>query len=267
MSDIERTEKDIQKNNEPLKMAKDIDIFNHDVLLIYLFKKTERLSSAVYLLTSVLSEVEPLRTTLRARSIEMISNVGELSVEMVGETTLHKILRLIGETLSLLSVGVSARMLGDANVSVLEEEYRKLAKLLIDRLPERVGGARLESSFFEVGGVPDPGLYSRKLSAPYFSQVSVRSNSAAQSRAGVVVSRTDLSPSQGPLRDLKPQNNDRQTEILSVIATKGKVTIRDVALVIKDCSEKTIQRELATLVSGGVLKREGERRWSTYSKA
>jgi hypothetical protein len=34
---------------------------------------------------------------------------------------------------------------------------------------------------------------------------------------------------------------------------------------IKDCSEKTIQRELIVLVSEKVVKKEGERRWSVYS--
>ena len=260
MSDIERTEKDIQKKDEPLKMAKDIDIFNNDVLLIYFIKKTERLSSAIYLLTSAFPDAEPLRTTLRGHSTQMISGVGELSLGVVGETALYKII-------SLLSVGVSARMVAEENGVVLDEEYRKFAKLLIDRFPEISGGARFDPPFFEVGPLPGQGAYPRRLSEPYLAHVSARSNLTPASRSGVAVSRSNFAASLRPLRDPKPQNSDRRSEILSVVGSKGKVTIRDVALVIKDCSEKTIQRELATLVSEGVLKREGERRWSTYRRA
>ena len=43
--------------------------------------------------------------------------------------------------------------------------------------------------------------------------------------------------------------------------------IKDLTPVIKGCSEKTIQRELATLVDKGIVNKEGERRWSVYSMA
>ena len=63
--------------------------------------------------------------------------------------------------------------------------------------------------------------------------------------------------------DLKKEN--RRNIILNTIQKRGSVNIKDVSAVIKDCSEKTVQRELLNLVDEGVLKKEGERRWSVYS--
>ena len=60
---------------------------------------------------------------------------------------------------------------------------------------------------------------------------------------------------------------DRRATILGLVQRKDKITIKDVTNVIKDCSEKTVQRELLALVRQGVLKKEGERRWSTYTLA
>ena len=57
----------------------------------------------------------------------------------------------------------------------------------------------------------------------------------------------------------------RQESSLSVLKHQSNLTIKDFSKVIKDCSEKTIQRELIELVDRGVVKREGERRWSRYS--
>ncbi|NDB61525.1 hypothetical protein EB001_24255, partial [bacterium] len=57
----------------------------------------------------------------------------------------------------------------------------------------------------------------------------------------------------------------RKDSILAILRTNSNLTIKDFAKVIKDCSEKTIQRELIALVKSGVVKRVGERRWSTYS--
>lgn len=61
--------------------------------------------------------------------------------------------------------------------------------------------------------------------------------------------------------------NDRQTLILNTIHTKGESSIKDLTDIIKGCSEKTIQRELITLVHAGALLKTGERRWSRYSIA
>ncbi|MEK7062719.1 MAG: DeoR family transcriptional regulator, partial [Patescibacteria group bacterium] len=56
-----------------------------------------------------------------------------------------------------------------------------------------------------------------------------------------------------------------QKTIIEIIKTKGKVNIKDISKLIKGCSEKTIQRKLISLVKNGILKKEGERRWSRYS--
>lgn len=59
----------------------------------------------------------------------------------------------------------------------------------------------------------------------------------------------------------------RREEILTIIKDKKSVSIKDIKLIITGCSEKTLQRELIALVMNGVLKKEGERRWSTYALA
>jgi hypothetical protein len=59
--------------------------------------------------------------------------------------------------------------------------------------------------------------------------------------------------------------NDRQKVIVDTIKEKGELSIKDLTDVIHGCSEKTIQRELISLVSDGVLSKTGERRWSRYS--
>ncbi len=63
------------------------------------------------------------------------------------------------------------------------------------------------------------------------------------------------------------KQKSRRLEILSILQKKDAITIKDVAEVITDCSEKTLQRELLSMVESGVLKKQGERRWSTYSLA
>lgn len=61
------------------------------------------------------------------------------------------------------------------------------------------------------------------------------------------------------------QMTDRAERIKTVLVAKPQATVKDIAEVITDVSEKTIQRELNSLIEKGQVLREGERRWSKYS--
>jgi hypothetical protein len=61
------------------------------------------------------------------------------------------------------------------------------------------------------------------------------------------------------------EHNDRRKIILALIKQKPALTVKDISKSIPHVSEKTIQRELLSMVSEGILLKKGERRWSTYS--
>lgn len=61
------------------------------------------------------------------------------------------------------------------------------------------------------------------------------------------------------------QLTDRAERIKTVLEAKPQATVKDIAEIITDVSEKTIQRELNSLIEKGQVVREGERRWSRYS--
>lgn len=70
------------------------------------------------------------------------------------------------------------------------------------------------------------------------------------------------------IKDTKEsKGHDRVALILDVIKKSNGVSIKDISKVVQGCSEKTIQRELSTLIEQGAIIREGERRWSTYRSA
>ena len=79
----------------------------------------------------------------------------------------------------------------------------------------------------------------------------------------------DLSTNQKNKNLASPQSEfrrtSRQNTILEIIKKRKELTIKDISQVIKDCSEKTIQRELILFISAGILRKIGQRRWSKYS--
>lgn len=58
---------------------------------------------------------------------------------------------------------------------------------------------------------------------------------------------------------------DRSVRIKTVLEAMPDATIKDISEVITDVSEKTIQRELNSLIEKGQVIRQGERRWSKYT--
>jgi hypothetical protein len=60
------------------------------------------------------------------------------------------------------------------------------------------------------------------------------------------------------------KKENRKEKIISFIKSKDQARLSDILNHIGDCSEKTIQRELNDLIDGGYLRKQGERRWSTY---
>ena len=62
-------------------------------------------------------------------------------------------------------------------------------------------------------------------------------------------------------------SSDRRATILHFVLQNKAVSIKEICAIVPDCSEKTVQRELITLIGQGLIKREGERRWSVYKPA
>jgi len=130
--------------------------------------------------------------------------------------------------------------------------------MLRDRLAQSAenAGYVLSEAFFKT-----PDLFS----------TGFRSGSRVQGLGGRVEETQQVSNSPSATKDsmghvsVQAKKNQRQEAIMAVLKGQSDLTIKDFSKVIKDCSSKTIQRELLDLVAKGIVKKEGERRWSRYS--
>lgn len=98
---------------------------------------------------------------------------------------------------------------------------------------------------------------SQSVSSEYSSSLA---KSAAEPRPAAP--RGDMSSQAATVYGSGPARVDR---IKTVLEAKGEATIKDIADIITDCSEKTIQRDLNGLIKDGEVERHGERRWSRYT--
>jgi len=207
--------------------------------------KAEKLASALYLITGFVPENDPLRTRLRTCALDLVSCVTDVQKarEGSGESAFGSRCLEIG---SMLNMAERAGLISPMNAKVLCDEYAALGSFVQKNGEQVFGGGGIDVS------APMPETYS-----------------ALGVRQGQSVSNSRKKTS---LNDSKKTNNykrhqNRRESILSLLDKKDKITVKDASNAVSGCSEKTMQRELISMVEEGVLLKEGERRWSTYKKA
>jgi hypothetical protein len=238
---------------------KSIGFFNGQPHLTYTFKKVEKITAALYLISSLLKDTEPLKWELREKAVSMISSSIALnSIEPSDKNSvLQSLFSVSLETLTLLSIASIAGLISEMNYSILKNEIELVVSLLKEKVMEDTAkaGYILSDSFFRTDFKMEPRTDAGAGDVPQ-GQLNLDTNTNSPSK---LKSREKIA--------LKDKKNDRKTMITTLLQKESNLTIKDFVKVIHGCSEKTIQRELLELVEKGVIKKEGERRWSTYSLA
>jgi hypothetical protein len=195
----------------------------------YLSKKTEKIVSALYLLSNFLSDKEPVKWQLRELGIILLSE--NMSVS------------LIQQILSLLQVAYIAQMISEMNFNILKFELESLIQKIESEEKEKMKGHILSEQFFNI---PTP--------------ISIPESSFSKGH-NTMSNRMSVKNSEVKQKD----KSNRQEIIIGLLKKNKELGIKDFTSAIKDCSEKTIQRELVILVSKGQITKTGEKRWSKYS--
>lgn len=239
-----------------------IDYFSQDESFVFVYKKTEKLATALYMVTNLFGDSEPMKWTLRTKVSHLLSFI--IGFKDILESREYEfsndVKTKVLEVVSLLEVASRSGLVSPMNFSILKSEFMNLVSSLASLKNGSEGGTRfsLPKTFFEV---PQKDQYKSVAS----SQHSHGSFGEEQNKGQVYGLKDTIS-----VKDSTPEGNsfkktNRQSIIINLLKKKKDLTIKDIAQVIRDCSEKTIQRELIALIDVGVLKKTGERRWSRYS--
>lgn len=245
--------------NDPLNW-KSLGFFSAEDYLVYIFKKTEKITSALYLISGLLKDEEPMKWELRDKGMDLVGSSFMASSSVPGDKNfmIQSLFASALETISLLNIAKLSNLISPMNHKLLVAEIDNVLGLLRDKLASSAenAGYVLSEDFFRT-----PSMFSSGFRADNHSGVGSNIKGANYSSTKTS-SQTKVS--KGHV-DVVEKKNHRQEAILSVLKSQSNLTIKDFIKVIKDCSEKTIQRDLIELVDRGLVKKEGERRWSRYS--
>lgn len=244
---------------------------------LYLFRKIERISAALYLISDMFPDNEPLKWSIRRGAGDLIRDILSLVNKSVMEetNTLKDMKRKVLELSSYLSVSNLIGLVTNMNSSIILREIENLIKVLdfeIKRHPSVDG--EISNDFFEEK-VKDTKKTSKgqkdmkREDYVFYNNRKEKTNKNdinlnTDNKNIILYANDNLNESELISRFAKKSFSKRKSDILDILRIDGKVSIKDISSKVIGCSEKTIQRDLTQLVLDGLVYKEGERRWSKY---
>ena len=235
----------------------DLEITLKDSPFPFVYPKANKLITALYMVTDIVDKEEPLRNKLRTLGVEILSDTISGSRSNLDNK--------IQEIVSFLDIASAVNLISEMNCNILKKEFLDLSQhikestqtkpawleeFIYQSSPERSN----ESSRVGIGhtriGVQKGGTLMKALSGVK----DIHKNNPAPYEARGFHAGFDL---------LKKQ---RREDIVRIIKTNGgSATIKDIKTKTSlSYSEKTLQRELMSMIKDSVLYKEGSKRWSRY---
>jgi len=227
-----------QNNNKSL--------VSQDDLLPNVIKRTEKLITALYMVTDCMENDEPLKKKLRFLGIDLFSETQSLAfiTPTLRNFSITELIHKIEEIISFLKLSSSVGFISNMNFSVLGNEFVSLRNILEAEQMES------ESKKITEFSLPTD-LFNEE-----DNNLALLENSKGQGNGHKKIKNNEY---------YEVERKERQKAIIKIVKEKKEVSIRDVLKIIPDCNPKTIQRDFVFLIREGVLKKSGNKRWARYS--
>lgn len=215
-------------------------------LFVYARKKTERMTTALYLVTELLPESEPLRWELRKACMSLLRTLSPLIPRAVRSDEILSIKGGVAELESLIEIARSTKLFSNMNADLLCKTCGDITSLCT----EMDDGLELKPDMLDAGTLSD-----------------IKLSDTVQKRTSYRTSLYDTNMSDRNKKRTVSKNavEKRRERIIDLLRERGTATVSDIKEVVSGVSGKTLQRDLGELVEEGILGRKGRRRWTTYS--
>ena len=234
------------------------NVVEKDIRRVYVYKKAERLAKALHLVAPAYAASASLRDRLDRVSISLI-DAAILPPSASRDALSRELLALS----SLLGVARAGGMLSPMNADLIAREAQLLLQEVASYEEPRLVLDEVSSlaALAKASGQMDAQQGSRLRSMARITYDPALVLGEGENKGHI----SDIKDTRASSTAAKPKESTRREAVLAVLRRKGPSSIKDLSTVIRDVSEKTIQRELGLLVAEGVVTRTGDRRWTTYS--
>jgi len=235
--------------------------------------KTQKIVTALYLVSDLIDESDPLRKDIRNLSVGLSSLVGGLAVESPSKAkkTITEAQNLVDRIQNILKVCVSVGFVSDMNFKIVSE-HLVFVRDDLNKKYNLINSQSLIASSFHNRAIhefvlPDEIVKDVASDKTEKQNKPVKTGNETKIKDPVVATKKPENIVKDNINKGQVSNGQRVEKIMSIIRQKGEVSVGDVSVEFPELSEKTMQRMLVRLVETGSLKKTGDKRWSRYSLA
>lgn len=221
------------------------------------YRRAERISAAVHLLTNHIDQDEPVRHSIRQESMEMLVAMLNVRDEMrsTQSNSVVAVTSSIRHLISLVRMLAISGFASTQNVSAIVEALDELGNFM--QVSQRTNFS--ESIVISKDELLDVGTLPARAAT-----IAVRDIKDIRT-VGDKLDIRDVAPVAVKTQIGNGQTSVRTQSILEILKSSGSMGIKDICSNLPEYSEKMIQRELLTLVADGRVTKTGLKRWSRYS--
>ena len=241
---------------------------SHDKTLYACAQKMGKVAAAIHLVADIIESDKALAEGLHNQSLVTIrsgyASIGKphMNADMVMDTVMK-----IDELTALVDIGSIARSISRMNADIITGELNKVREVLLDLI---LTIKKTEQSFvLSQYAVNHPVVQTEIVGDALFESV-LRDYQSKRHQNDIKTTLITQNDNQNDISKIKTTSVSdiprfgRQKDILNLIKSGSETTLAILRSKIPDCSEKTLQRELATLIEMGLIRKEGNKRWTTY---
>jgi len=234
-------------------------------IVLEIGSKMQKIVTAIYMVTDLIQEKDPIRKDLRVRSVYALSSISSISVKnsIQAQKAITKTQAVVDSLVNILKIAVSIGFVSDMNFKLITESL----SLIKDDLNKKYSLLQNQdnlSKTFHNRAVEEFVLPTTLFNGQ--EDKTEKKNEAYQTKPNFNMSDKKKPETSIPKnKNIQKSPSSRESDVLDLVREKGEVSVSDVALRFSEVSEKTVQRILVKLVDNGYLQKTGEKRWSRYS--
>ncbi len=223
-----------------------------------LFSRCQKITEALYRVTELFSDKEPLKWQLRESAVDFFNFLASRKDDEIFDA--EKALPLINRISCLLQLAYeSSAFVSSINFEILRREYLAIN----DTIESHIAETKQELPLV---------LFKGQSQARELNSNGQKHASNGHNGQVYKLSITPKESKEESTKEIKDNDvispiilKERKRKVLSVIKNNEWLTIRDVCSYLPELKEKSVQRDLLELVNAGVVKKIGDKRWRKYS--
>lgn len=231
----------------------------------------EKLTAAIYRVTDLMSDKEPIKWTLRDKSIYVLNNIMSVKKE---PALYNMVLESISNMISFLSLFSMGIYVSKMNFEIMAREYQKIKDIFEGEKDTLISDKLyfpLDINFQIPESLPEKNVpYLKKETA----EIKKENLGEVAKKDDPNVERENFSPLSLNINKtinnlnlpgaISANSSGRKSKIMNILKENGPKTAGELSVCAPEVSGKTIQRDLVDLMEQGFVLAEGEKRWRKY---